>query len=120
MRMRIKDRSGSEGQSKEFLAFARSYLSDAFPNPNRRGCPPDEALQSLAVNPSETQRTITEHIASCSPCFNRYSELLTEVKSQKAADEALSWRGILGWFRAHPLLVGAALACVLFIAIGVG
>src|SRR5713226_7996458 len=120
MRMRIKDRCGLERQSKEFLAFARSYLSDAFPNPDRQGCPPDEALQSLAVTPSESQATITEHIASCSPCFKRYSELLTEVKSQKAADEALSWKGIMGWFRAHPLLVGASLACALFIAIGVG
>src|SRR5467141_3209249 len=107
MRMRIKDRSGLERQSKKFLAFARSYLSDAFPNSNRQGCPPDEALQSLAVNPSESQATITEHIASCSPCFNRYSELLIEVKLQKKADETLSWKPILGSFRAHPLLVGA-------------
>jgi len=118
--MRIKDRSGLERQSKEFLAFARSYLSDAFPNPDRQGCPPDEALQSLAINPNKSQATITEHIASCSPCFKRYSELLTEVKSQKAADEGSSWKGMPGWFRAHPLLVGAALACALFIAIGVG
>lgn len=116
--MRIKDRSGLERQSKEFLAFAHSYLSDAFPNPDRQGCPPDEALRSLAVNPSESQATITEHIASCSPCFRRYSELLTEVKVQKAADERLSWKGIFGWFRAHPVLVGAALAGALFIAIG--
>lgn len=119
MRMRIKDRSGLERQSEEFLAFARSYLSDAFPNPDRQGCPPDEALQSLAVNPSESQARITEHIASCSPCFKRYSELLTEVKLQKAMDERLSWNGIFGWFKAHPVLVGAALACALFIAIGV-
>src|SRR5690348_14816533 len=97
MRKRIKDRVGLEGQSKEFLAFARSYLSDAFQNADRQGCPPDEALQSLAANPSESQAAITEHIASCSPCFKRYSELLTEVKSQKEADERLSWKGIFGW-----------------------
>jgi hypothetical protein len=120
MRTRIKNRSGLEEKSKDFLAFARSYLADAFPNPDRQGCPPDEALQSLAVNPRATEEAITEHIASCSPCFKRYSELLIEVKSQKAADEALSWNGLSGWFRAHPLLVGAALACALFIAIGVG
>src|SRR5882757_4501420 len=120
MRTRIKNRSRLEEKGKDFLAFARSYLTDAFPNPARQGCPPDEALQSLAVNPRATEEAITEHIASCSPCFKRYSELLAEVKSQKAADEGLSWRGMSGWFRAHPLLVGAALACALFIAIGVG
>lgn len=119
MKMRIKDRSGLEEQGRDFLAFARTYLSDAFPNPDRQGCPADEALQSIAVNPTASEPSITEHIASCSPCFNRYSELLTEVKSQKAAEEALSWKSIFGWFRAHPLLVGAALACALFIVIGV-
>src|SRR5258707_1071252 len=92
MRMRIKDRSGLEEQSKDFLAFARSYLSDAFPNPDRQGCPPDEALQSLAVNPSESENAITEHIASCSPCFKRYSDLLTEVRLQRATDRALFWK----------------------------
>jgi hypothetical protein len=120
MRMRIKDRSGLEEQSKDFLAFARSYLSDAFPNPDRQGCPPDEALQSLAVKPSESENAITEHIASCSPCFKRYSELLTEVRLQRATDRALFWKRIFDWPRTHPLLVGAAVACALFIAIGVG
>lgn len=117
--MRIKDRSGLERQSKEFLAFARSYLSDAFPNADRQGCPPDESLQSLAANPSESQAAITEHIASCSPCFRRYSELLTDVQLQRTADRAFSWKRIFGWSRTHPLLVGAVLACALFIAIGV-
>src|ERR1700722_7754008 len=117
MRTRIKNRNALEENSKDFLAFARSYLADAFPNPGRQGCPPDEALQSFAVNPRATDEAITEHIASCSPCFKRYSELLTEVKSQRAADEGLSWKGISGWFREHLLLVGAALACALFIAI---
>jgi len=117
--MRIEDRSRSEDESKDFLAFARSYLSDAFPNPDRQGCPPDEALQSLAINPRASDAANTEHIASCSPCFNRYSELLTEVKLQKEPDERLSRKDMFGWFQAHPVLVGAALACALFIAIGV-
>jgi hypothetical protein len=28
----------------EFLRFAKSYLSEAFPNPQRIGCPPDWEL----------------------------------------------------------------------------
>src|SRR6266851_122552 len=119
MRMRIKNRGRLEEKSKDFLDFARSYLSDAFPNPDRQGCPPDVALQSLAVNPSASDAAITEHIANCSPCFRRYSDLLTVAKLQSAADRALSWRRIFGWSRAHPLLIGAALVCALFIAIGV-
>ena len=33
----------------ELLVFARSYLSDAFPNPERTDCPPDDALRSMAM-----------------------------------------------------------------------
>ena len=118
MRMRIKDRAALEKKNKELLDFARSYLSEAFPNPDRQGCPPDAALRSLAFNPNESEPTVTEHLAVCSPCFQRYSELLALLKSQRAAEERLSWDRISTWSRAHPLLVGAALVCALFIAIG--
>ena len=68
--------------SKEFLESAHTYLSEAFPNPDHAGCPPDSALRSLAFNPRESDPTITEHIGTCSPCFRRYSELLAELKAQ--------------------------------------
>ena len=116
--MRLKDRGGLAKDSKELLDFARSYLSDAFPNPDRQGCPPDAALRSLAVNPRASEAAITEHLASCSPCFRRYSELLTVVKLERAAQEGLSWKRMFGWSRTHPLLVGAVLVCALTIAIG--
>ena len=118
MRMRIKDRAALEKKNKELLDFARSYLSEAFPNPDRQGCPPDAALRSLAFNPNESEPTVTEHLAVCSPCFRRYTELLAESKSQERAEERSSWTRISVWSRAHPLLVGAALVFVLFIAIG--
>src|SRR5712664_1010061 len=118
MRMRIKNRAALETKNKELLDFARSYLSEAFPNPDRQGCPPDAALRSLAFNPKENEPTVTEHLAVCSPCFRRYTELLAELKSQQRAEERSSWTRISVWSRAHPLLVGAALVFVLFIAIG--
>src|SRR2546426_6834369 len=82
MRMRIKDRAALEKKNKELLDFARSYLSEAFPNPDRQGCPPDAALRSLAFNPTEGEPAVTEHLAACSPCFRRYGELLTELKAR--------------------------------------
>src|SRR5713101_2071882 len=118
MRMRIKNRAALETKKRELLDFARSYLSEAFPNPDRQGCPPDAALRSLAFNPNESEPTVTEHLAVCSPCFKRYTELLAELKSQQRAEERSSWTRIFVWSRAHPLLVGAALVFVLFIAIG--
>src|SRR5882672_6098998 len=72
MRMRIKNRAALETKKRELLDFARSYLPEAFPNPDRQGCPPDAALRSLAFNPNESEPTVTEHLAVCSPCFRRY------------------------------------------------
>src|SRR5258708_24163892 len=115
--MRMRDRRAFEKKDKDLLDFAHSYLSEAFPNPDRQGCPPDVALRSLAFNPNESEPTVTEHLAVCSPCFRRYTELLAELKSQQRAEGRLSWTRISGWSRAHQLLVGAALVFVLFIAI---
>jgi hypothetical protein len=119
MRMRIKDRAALEKKNKELLDFARSYLSEAFPNPDRQGCPPDAALRSLVFNPRENEPTVTEHLATCSPCFRRYSELLGELKSQPRGESRFFTR-ISAWSKAHPVLAGTAALCMLLIVIGVG
>lgn len=105
--------------SKKFLESARAYLSEAFPNPDRAGCPPDSALRSLAFNPREDDPTITEHIGTCSPCFKRYSELLAELKAQPEV-EASPWTRAAAWLKAHPVLVGTALVCAVFLVVEVG
>ena len=119
MKTRVKNQSAFEEKGKDLLDFARNYLSNAFPNSDREGCPPDTALRSLAFNPKESQPSITEHLAACSPCFRRYSELLAELKAQQQA-AALPWSRISVWSKAHHVLAGTALACGLFVAIGVG
>ena len=120
MRLRLKDRRASEKKSKDVLDFARSYLSEAFPNPDRQGCPSDSSLRSLAFNPSQGEPGVNEHLAACSPCFKRYGELLAELKSQREGEEGMSWRRISAWSKAHPILAGTALACAVLIAIGAG
>src|SRR5205823_4738637 len=112
MRLRMKDRRSFEKKERALLDFARSYLSEGFPNPEREGCPPDDALRSLAFNPRECGPEVTEHLATCSPCFRRYSELLAELKAQQQATESPS--------KAHPVLVGTTLVCALLVAITVG
>jgi hypothetical protein len=116
--MRMKDRKAFEKKDKDLLDFAQSYLSEAFPNPDRQGCPPDAALRSLALSPTESEPTVTEHLAACSPCFRRYAELLAQLRSQTAVEEKLSWARVATWSRSHPVLVGAALVCALSIVIG--
>ncbi len=116
--MRMKDRRAFEKKDKDLLDFAHSYLSEGFPNPDRQGCPSDTALRSLALSPTESEPTVTEHLAACSPCFRRYAELLAQLRSQRAPEEKLSWARLASWSRSHPMLVGAALLCALSIAIG--
>ncbi len=120
MRLKFKDRRAFERRGNDFLDFARSYLSEAFPNPDRQGCPPDAALRSLAFNPTEGEPAVTEHLAACSPCFRRYGELLTELKAQREQEKRFSLDRIPVWTKAHPVLAGAAALCLLLIAIGVG
>ena len=120
MKRNFKDRSGLEAKGKDLLDFTRSYLSEAFPNPDRQGCPPDAALRSLAFNPIEGQSGVTEHLASCSPCFRRYGELLAEFKCQKEKEKGFIWDRISVWTKAHPLLVGTAALCLLVIVVGIG
>lgn len=120
MRMRIKNRTALDMKGERLLDFARAYLSETFPNPNREGCPPDPALRSLAFNPKESDSRAAEHLGACSPCFKRYAELLSEFRSQQKSEVGLSWTRTSAWTKAHPLLVGAACVFGLFVAIGIG
>jgi hypothetical protein len=71
VRTRITEREALVKEG-ELLAFARSYLSEAFPNPERTGCPPDDALRLLANRPLHSEESVGEHLTCCSPCFNAY------------------------------------------------
>jgi hypothetical protein len=72
---------GREISDDEVLRFAKSYLSEAFPNPQRIGCPCDWDLIEMAERPNEAKHaTVSEHLTYCSPCFNRYMEILADLK----------------------------------------
>src|SRR5437762_10469743 len=110
--MRIDDSAAREKSRRELLDFARSYLSEAFPNPDRQGCPPDAALRSLAFNPTQGASEVTDHLASCSPCFKRYGEFLAELKSQGEKEKGFTWGRVSVWTKAHPVLAGTAALCL--------
>src|ERR1700688_1426291 len=115
MKTRVKNHTDLGNESKDLREFAGNYLSEPFPNPDRDGCPPDSALRSLAFNPTESEPTVTEHLAACSPCFRRYGELLSELKSQREKEKGFIWGRISVWTRAHPVLAGTAALCLLLI-----
>ena len=81
--MRKKERK--EINEEEFFGFAKSYLSEAFPNPERIDCPPDSDLKNMAEHPSEAAHAhVSRHLTCCSPCFNRYMEILAALKHRRA------------------------------------
>ncbi len=80
--MRHKKRK--EINEEEFFGFAKSYLSEAFPNPQRIDCPPDCELSGLAEHAREADPSVSQHLTCCSPCVNRYMELLAALKNRKA------------------------------------
>lgn len=106
----------SRREERKLLDFAGSYLSEAFPNPDRKGCPPEAALRLLASRPKEADLSLTEHLSCCSPCFKQYQALLEEVKSERQAKRMSIWKEIWAWTISSPaalvraLVIAAALA----------
>lgn len=76
-----KNRQAVE-REQYLLKFARSYLSEAFPNSERKGCPPDNTLRLLANRPTESDESISNHLTSCSPCFNAYMAHLAHARAE--------------------------------------
>lgn len=76
---------GDEFNEAKFFGFVKSYLSEAFPNLQRIGCPPDSDLRRMAEHPVEARDAeVSQHLTCCSPCFNRYMEILADLKRRKA------------------------------------
>jgi hypothetical protein len=77
---RLSEHSGDLNED-QFLGFAKSYLYESFPNPQRIGCPEDSHLQRMAEHPVEARDAgSSEHLTSCSPCFRRYMEILADLR----------------------------------------
>ena len=106
-----KRRRVFEGE-QDLLDFTRSYLSEDFPNPERRGCPPDDALKVQASRPIQSDESISDHLTCCSPCFNAYMAHLAHARAVKVQSEGIRRAT---WIRRS--LVTAGLAVVLVIAI---
>jgi hypothetical protein len=65
---------------RHLLRFARSYLSEAFPNPGRQGCPSPDALRALAEHSTRSEGLISSHLSVCSACFNTYLACLERAR----------------------------------------
>jgi hypothetical protein len=76
----MRNNKRKEINEEEFFGFAKTYLSEAFPNPQRIDCPPDSELKRLAEHPKEADPSVSQHLTCCSPCFTRYIDILADLK----------------------------------------
>src|ERR1700687_5502725 len=77
-------------REQDLLDFTRSYLSEDFPNPERKGCPPDDALRVLASRPIQSDESISDHLTCCSPCFNAYMAHLAHAGAEAVQSTKIS------------------------------
>lgn len=96
---------------QDLFEFARVYLSEDFPNPERAGCPQDPSLRSFARNPREGDPSIADHVTSCSPCFNAYSAHLERARAEAEASRGIARAAWIRWS-----LVSAGLGLGLLVA----
>lgn len=99
-------------REQDLLEFAHSYLSEAFPNPERQGCPPDNALRILASRPTESDESTSNHLTCCSPCFNAYMAYLAHARAELVESQKIRRAT---WIRRS--LVTAAVLAILMIAL---
>jgi hypothetical protein len=108
MVIHIKKRELSKGH-QDLFDFARAYLSEAFPNPERASCPQDQALGSFARDPREGDPSIADHVTCCSPCFNAYTVHLEQARAEA---REIGRAAFIRWF-----LLPASIAVVFLIVV---
>jgi hypothetical protein len=67
---------------EQFWENYRELARHAFPNPDRIGCPPIEALRQLALDRKSVSMDDPRisHCAECSPCFDYVQRLREEAQ----------------------------------------
>jgi hypothetical protein len=64
------------GSEKELLEAFERIIHEDFPNPQRIGCPGEEALLRLVEESGPIQqKRLLAHIRQCAPCFDELKEL---------------------------------------------
>ena len=87
-------------------------FGQASPNPERKGCPPREALAALARRARPSDDPAYEHLGQCSPCYREFRAF-----QEQSATEALrtsrrtSWR----WIAAAAILLLLATGLWLYV-----
>src|ERR1017187_4625129 len=64
------------------------FLLEAFPNPERNGCPDESTLKALAENRLPLDDPASLHVGSFSECYAEYRHYRLDWKEAKEAESA--------------------------------
>lgn len=82
-RLQVSTREYRMGSEKELVEAFERIIHEDFPNPQRVGCPEDEALLKLAEVSGDVQQTyLLAHIRQCAPCFDKLKELRGKARNR--------------------------------------
>ena len=96
-------------EEKRVLDLLTQGLSREFPNPQRVGCPDSAVLRGIAFRKlrlAEVEPWL-EHLGSCSPCFQEFTELRKQATSSTTPHTGVARRGCGSHFRCGGMVVGA-------------
>jgi hypothetical protein len=79
----------------EFDGLFEDVYLNAYPNPDRVGCPGLDILRGLASKGLPISHPAREHIARCSPCFQEFRALQRQLRQSKRAKQAWLSGGVL-------------------------
>jgi hypothetical protein len=88
-------------EEKRVLDLLTQGLSREFPNPQRVGCPDSAVLRGIAFRKlrlAEVEPWL-EHLSSCSPCFQEFTELRKQAASHRRRTQV--------WLAAAAVLIFA-------------
>ncbi len=77
-------KAGMKDPIVEHRELLEEFFLEAFPNPERVGCPDEDAMQALAENGPVANDPVLQHVASCSECYREYGHLRREHSERKA------------------------------------
>ncbi len=65
-------------------ALLQDFFLSAFPNPERRECPADDAIQAFAEGGLPPGNPVLRHISSCSECYREFVHYRMDAKDRPA------------------------------------
>src|SRR3954452_21522915 len=80
-----------------------------YPNPERRGCPGDEAVRTVAARTELQADDVWEHITHCSPCYAEFLAYKDEFRTKRQQEVRVRRRTLIGVAAAAAVAVPVVL-----------